>query len=68
MKLRNNVPVSIFVCAAKGEHSLIARGTIGIFIVDPKMHGHPHTKERSEALIKSAVRLTRYDNRMVFDD
>ena len=54
-KNRNNVTVSIFACTAKGERSQTSRDEIGIFIVDPRMQGHPHVQERSEALIKSAV-------------
>ena len=39
---------------------------IDIFIVDRRMDGHPHAQERSEALIKSAIQLTRYENKMAF--
>ena len=68
MKRRNNVIISIFACAAKGERSRsqTSRDAIGIFIVDRRKHGHPHAQERSETLLKNFVQLTRYENRMVF--
>ena len=42
------------------------RDPIGIFNGDLRVNKHPHVQEKSEALIKSAVQLTRYEKRMVF--
>ena len=56
----------MFAYAAKGEFNQTSRDTIGIFLVNRSMRGHLHVQEREEALIKSAIQLTRYENRMVF--
>ena len=60
-----SVTVSMFAYAAMGERSQTTRDAIGISIMDGILRGHPHSQD-GEALIKSAVQLTLYDNRMVF--
>ena len=59
MKRRNNITVSIFAYATMGECTQTSRDVIGISIVDRSMQGHPHAQERTEALIKSTIQLTR---------
>ena len=54
---RNNLTVSIFAYATKGERSQTSREAIGNFIVDRSMRGYPHMQGRAEVLIKSAVQL-----------
>ena len=56
----------MFAFASKGERNQTSGDASGIFFVNRSMRGHLHVQERAEALIKSAVQLTRYEKRMVF--
>ena len=66
MKRRNDATFNMFACVAEGDCSLTSWDAFGIFIVNRRIHGYPHAQERSEALIKSVVCVTRYENMMFF--